>query len=284
LRVSVAYKLKRAGSAAPAASAPAESGTVWEISREGAARIYGARVDETTVTEAVAARLNSFAQTLRLPGYRPGQVPETVLRERYGAQSRADALRALGAEIVERDLPEGSIASACDLVAGAESGALEVRIYATHLPDLPQSDLSQPAIERLTSAETGPAAAEFLRGHLKRQLLDRLDSAYSVPLFPRIVEREFDALWDAAGREGNLPSASEDRKELADQLRAIAERRLRLGLVLTELARRFGITGATGAEVEDQVIDHLLAGASVTERSLSAGELQEMMKAAEATT
>jgi hypothetical protein len=45
---------------------------------------------------------------------------------------------------------------------------------------------------------------------------------------------------------------------MSQELRSIAERRLRLGLVLAEFARRFGMQAAIGAELEDLTIDHIL--------------------------
>jgi hypothetical protein len=254
---------------------------VEEIGRDGAARIYRAQVGHTAIERAMEERLNRLAESVRLPGFRPGKIPRAVLEQRYAAQARAGALKQLAADLVEHALPAGSVCGSCELAAGAESGDMELRIHATHLPDLPSLDFSQLAIQRLTPAESGdpsPEAAAFIRNHLKSQVLDRLDSGYSLPLFPGMIEREFTAIWKALESQTGIPSEAGDRTALAAEFRAIAERRLRLGMVVAEMARRFEIRAAHGAELEDKVIDYLIAQAPVEQQQVTAEELCDLMK------
>ncbi len=156
---------------------------------------------------------------------------------------------------------------------------MEISIAATYLPDLPDIDFSEVTIERMTIAEADPSpeAVAFLRESLKSQVLDRLDRAYSVPLFPWLIEREFCAIWKLAEAQGGVPGAPEERTQIETRFRKIAERRLRLGVVIAEMARRFGIQGAYGVEIEDQVIDRLVSQARVVERPVALEELRGMM-------
>ncbi len=85
------------------------------------------------------------------------------------------------------------------------------------------------------------------RFKMKRRLLDVLDAKHAFTLPPKMVEQEFGAIWsqvDADRKAGQLPpeDAGKSEKELKDEYRAIAERRVRLGLVLAELGRRNGVT------------------------------------------
>ena len=75
-----------------------------------------------------------------------------------------------------------------------------------------------------------------------RALLDVLDEKHDFPLPPKMVEAEFNAIWQqvqADKERGGLPP--EDAEKSDDQLqteyRKIAERRVRLGLVLAEIGR-----------------------------------------------
>jgi FKBP-type peptidyl-prolyl cis-trans isomerase (trigger factor) len=108
-------------------------------------------------------------------------------------------------------------------------------------------------------------------------VLDRVDATYRIGLWPRIVEHEFAAIWKAAESQGDMPEGKEERAALETELRRIAERRARLGVVIAELARRFGIQAAHAAELEDLVADRLVAEARVVERPVSAEELREAM-------
>ena len=85
------------------------------------------------------------------------------------------------------------------------------------------------------------------RLHLKRRVLDALDNAHSFPLPPAMVEHEFTSIWaqveEELKREGK--TAADEGKtedELKAEYRKIAERRVRLGLVLGKLGEQNGIT------------------------------------------
>ncbi|HVV26940.1 MAG TPA: trigger factor [Rhizomicrobium sp.] len=85
------------------------------------------------------------------------------------------------------------------------------------------------------------------RLHLKRRVLDALDNTHSFPLPPAMVEHEFTNIWaqvqDELKREGK--TAADEGKtedELKAEYRKIAERRVRLGLVLGKLGEQNGIT------------------------------------------
>lgn len=289
LRVSVAYKLERSDSPPPTQSAAAAAEpsrppgnlAVWEeASREGARREYRGRCGEAAVAQAVDARLREIGRRIRLPGFRPGQIPHAVLQERYGNEARAWALKRLAVHSMQQGLPAGSVASSCNLTAGEDSGALEMAVVATHLPDLPAPDFSSVIIEQLVADNPAPDQAAFLRRHLALQVLNHLDSRYSIPLFPGVVDVEFQALWKAAESDGGvIPEETAERASIESQFRSIAERRLRLGLIVAELARRFGIPAASGAELEERTIDYLIAHASVRKRRVSDRELAEMMSA-----
>ena len=85
------------------------------------------------------------------------------------------------------------------------------------------------------------------RMHLKRRILDELDQAHSFGLPPTMVESEFEAIWkqvqaelEREGKQASDEGKSED--ELKQEYRAIAERRVRLGLVLARIGEQNGIT------------------------------------------
>jgi trigger factor len=96
------------------------------------------------------------------------------------------------------------------------------------------------------------------RLHLKRRILDALDNAHSFPLPPAMVEAEFNSIWsqveDELKREGKT-AADEGKtdEELKAEYHAIAERRVRLGLVLGKLGEQNGIS-VTGEEVNRAVM------------------------------
>ena len=84
----------------------------------------------------------------------------------------------------------------------------------------------------------------FSRMRIKRDLLDILDKKHKFELPEGMVDREFDSIWDQfENQKENHPEGIDDddknksSEELKIQYREIAERRVRLGLLLAEIGR-----------------------------------------------
>jgi trigger factor len=89
------------------------------------------------------------------------------------------------------------------------------------------------------------------RFKLKRALLDQLDTKHDFPLPPKMVEAEFATIWQQVQQDkegGGLPPEDVEKtdEQLQSEYRKIAERRVRLGLVLAEIGR------ANNVQVTDQ--------------------------------
>ncbi|RAK52002.1 trigger factor [Phenylobacterium deserti] len=98
--------------------------------------------------------------------------------------------------------------------------------------------------------------AQASRFKLKRALLDQLDSKHDFPLPPKMVDAEFATIWSQVQQDktnGSLPAEDADKsdEQLQTEYRKIAERRVRLGLVLAEIGRNNNV----------QVTDQELANA-----------------------
>jgi trigger factor len=110
---------------------------------------------------------------------------------------------------------------------------------------LGMSDLA--ALKDALKVEADADHERTSRFKLKRALLDALDQGHDIPLPPRMVDAEFDVIWrqveEDRQREGPAPEdegKSED--DLKTEYRRIAQRRVRLGLVLAEIGRRNNVT------------------------------------------
>ena len=95
--------------------------------------------------------------------------------------------------------------------------------------------------------------ASATRFKLKRALLDQLDEKHDFPLPPKMVQAEFASIWQQVQQDkesGQLPEddAGKSDAELQAEYRKIAERRVRLGLVLAEIGRRNNVA-VTEAEL-----------------------------------
>ena len=101
------------------------------------------------------------------------------------------------------------------------------------------------SLDKLKGLIRDQMGADFVRAgraHIKRNLLDALDKAHDFELPQGMVDAEFDAIWKAVlGELEREKKTFEDEGKTEDELRAeykkIAERRVRLGLVLAEIGR-----------------------------------------------
>ena len=99
------------------------------------------------------------------------------------------------------------------------------------------------------------------RQKLKRALLDELDVRHKFEPPPSLVEEEFDRVWKSVlGEMENEKKTFADENTTEDkakaEYRAIAERRVRLGLVLAEIGEKNKIT-VTEEELNRAVMEHV---------------------------
>jgi trigger factor len=152
------------------------------------------------------------------------------------------------------------------------------------------------------------------RNRLKRELLDQLAAAYRFEVPPGMVDIEFESIWKQLSEEmrrsgESFGEGAQSEEALRAEYRAIAERRVRLGLLLADIGAKndvqvqpqelqqamiahaqrfpgqerqvFEFLQKTPAALEqlrapiyeDKVVDLILGRANVTERSVSVEEL-----------
>jgi trigger factor len=92
---------------------------------------------------------------------------------------------------------------------------------------------------------------------MKRALLDILDEKHSFELPKRMLEAEFQGIWqqveqDKANGQLAEEDANKSEQELKDEYMKIAERRVRLGLVLAEIGTRQNV------QVTDQEVNQAI--------------------------
>ena len=98
------------------------------------------------------------------------------------------------------------------------------------------------------------------RTHMKRKLLDQLAEGHDFDVPPSMVEAEFNQIWaqleHEASHEEDPAAAMKEMEAERDDYRNIAERRVRLGLLLSEIGQ------ANGVEVSQQEMNRLIMQAA----------------------
>ena len=124
-------------------------------------------------------------------------------------------------------------------------------------------NLGLESIEQLRGLLKGQLEQELnglTRTHMKRRLLDQLAESHDFPVPPSMVEAEFDQIWKQleheATHEADPEAARAEMESEREEYRAIAERRVRLGLLLSEVGQ------ANGVEVSQQEMNQLIMQAA----------------------
>jgi trigger factor len=132
----------------------------------------------------------------------------------------------------------------------------------TKIDDEFAKSLGLESLEKLREAARERLVAEFAgatRQRVKRSLLDRLDESHRFEAPPSLVDEEFNLMWNSIKAEmesSGKTFADENTSEEAakEEYRTIADRRVRLGLVLSEIGEKNKIT-VTDDEVGRAVIE-----------------------------
>src|SRR6201994_4993891 len=132
----------------------------------------------------------------------------------------------------------------------------------TEINDEFAKTLGLESLDKLKQAARERLAAEFAgatRQRVKRTLLDRLDETHKFEAPPTLVDEEFKLMWNSVKAEmesSGKTFADEDTTEDAakEEYRTIADRRVRLGLVLSAIGEKKNIT-VTDDEVSRAVIE-----------------------------
>ncbi len=193
----------------------------------------------------------------------------------------------------------------------------------TALDDEFAKSLGLDGIDKLRELMRGQVEQELnglTRTHMKRKLLDQLAAAHDFAVPPSMVEAEFNQIWQQLQQEADSeadPDAA--RAELdaeKEDYRGIAVRRVRLGLLLSEIGQANNVQisapemqrlvmqaaqqyrqedrqrfieyvqqdAMAAAQLraplyEDKVVDFLFAKASVTDREVTRAELESAIEA-----
>lgn len=105
------------------------------------------------------------------------------------------------------------------------------------------------ALRKVVRERVEKEYGELSKQRLKRSLLDALAEAHDFPVPTGMVDLEFEQIWrqvEESKKQGQLEEAeaAKNEDELKAEYRAIAERRVRLGLLLSEVGQRHNITVA----------------------------------------
>jgi FKBP-type peptidyl-prolyl cis-trans isomerase (trigger factor) len=125
---------------------------VTELAAEGLKRAFTVVVPATEIAAARDQRLATLAKDIRLPGFRPGKVPMSVVKQRYGSAVMGEVLEEQVQSVTKTVIDERGLRPAMqpkiELVNFAEGADLEFKVELEQLPEIPLPDFASIALEK----------------------------------------------------------------------------------------------------------------------------------------
>jgi trigger factor len=189
------------------------------------------------------------------------------------------------------------------------------------IDDTLATNLGLESLEKLKEILKDQVSSELgglTRTYLKRKLLDHLAAAHSFEVPPSMVDAEFEQIWRQVAAEASEADQAELESDRGDYAR-IAERRVRLGLLLSDIGQKNGVqvsqaemnrlvaqeaarfpgqerevqkyfaeNAMAAAQLraplfEEKVVDFLLGKATITDRVVTRAELEAAIESEDET-
>jgi trigger factor len=259
-------------------------------------RQFRVAVPAADIERRIEEKLRELSQTLRLPGFRPGKVPASLLRKRYADAVRMEVLETAISETSQAVINERGLRPAVrpdvHLADAADGEGLAFTMAVEELPEITPPDFAQLAIERLVADVDEDDVNKTLQ-HLARELADstpvteaRGAGEGDVVIFDIVAPEDRTPFGDGKAVPMSIGGGSELLPGMEQQLlgAAVGERRT-LSIAFPD---DFGVAEVAGREVAYEIevreLRHLALPAMDDAFAQSLGfdtlaELQERIRA-----
>ena len=146
---------------------------VTETSAEGLKREYRVVVPAADVGGEVESKLDELRRTVKIDGFRPGKVPMSILRKRFGPSVLGEVLEGLvgrsSAQALEDQGVRPALRPDIEVKTFGEETGLEYIMSVEALPEIEATDPAKLSFTRLKAAVTDEAVDKAIEGIAKDQ-------------------------------------------------------------------------------------------------------------------
>jgi trigger factor len=154
---------------------------VTETTADGLKHEMTVVIAAADIESRVTDRLNEIGRTIRLPGFRPGKVPLTVLRKRYGPSVMGEVLERTVSDSSTEAMRERNLRPALqpkiEIVSFNEGTDLQYKLAVEVLPQIELANLGEIQVERLKpevpEAEIDSALERIAKQQRKAEPVER---------------------------------------------------------------------------------------------------------------
>jgi len=139
---------------------------VNELAHEGLKRAYSVTLPAGDIASSREKRLSEIAKTVSLPGFRPGKVPLSIVRQRYGTAVMGEVLEESVGNASRKVVSDRGLKPALqpkiEVTSFPDGGDLEFRMELEVLPDVPMPEFSGMELERLRAEPSDEEVSKIL--------------------------------------------------------------------------------------------------------------------------
>jgi len=154
---------------------------IKETNVEGLKREFKVVIAAADIEQRVTHRLSEIGRSVRLPGFRPGKVPMTVLKKRYGPAVMGEVLERTvndtSGEALRSQNLRPALQPKVEIVAFTEGTDLEYKLAVEVLPEIQPMDFGTLTLERLRpevpEADVQAALERIARQQRKSEPVER---------------------------------------------------------------------------------------------------------------
>ena len=128
---------------------------VKETINEGLKREYTVVIPKEDVDQRMNTRLTEVGATVNVPGFRPGKVPITILKKRFGDAVRGEILEQTIQDSIQKIMVDKDLRPALepkvDLVTFEDGAEVEYKLTVEVVPEIEPIDFSTIELERMVA-------------------------------------------------------------------------------------------------------------------------------------
>jgi len=192
---------------------------VTELENSKLKRSFKIVVDAKRINDQLEAELKSAGERIRMPGFRPGNVPMKVLKQRYGKTVQGDVMKRVIAQSSNEALAEKKVRPAMNpdinIDDYSEGGDLAFTMSFEIFPEIPEVDFSGITLDRETFEVTEADIDEAAERIAKRSPKSERVKSGAKAAMGQVVLIDFKGMIGGKAFEGG--TASDFRLELGSK-------------------------------------------------------------------
>lgn len=146
---------------------------IIESSADGLKRAYRIKVDAKDIGARLESRITEISRTVRMPGFRPGKVPASLVRKTHAKALMGEILQDTVDQSTRETLEQNNLTPALqpriEITKFGENDDLEFSIEVEVLPEIEPGDFKDLSLERVVAPITDAEVDEALTGLANQQ-------------------------------------------------------------------------------------------------------------------